>query len=81
MTDHPDTLTGPDFLESLADIAAGNGEFVNCAEFRTRAAQWRRDLRDIAHYRGIADRAEARASAAPATTTPRAAITPTDTRN
>ena len=39
-------LSGPDFLNSVADAEAANGNHINAAEYRRRAAQWRDDQRD-----------------------------------
>lgn len=38
-----DRLTGPDFLDSVADQSAAQGLPVNAAEFRQRATDWRAD--------------------------------------
>ncbi|HZF96854.1 MAG TPA: hypothetical protein VEY92_01180 [Pseudoxanthomonas sp.] len=46
-------LSGPDFLDNVADVESGHGLHINAAEYRTRAAQWRREqarLRDIADH-------------------------------
>lgn len=34
-------LSGPDFLDSLADTETGNGLDINANEYRKRAQQWR----------------------------------------
>ena len=34
-------LSGPDFLDSVADVEAGNGLPINANEYRKRARQWR----------------------------------------
>ena len=34
-------LSGPDFLDKVADVEAGNGLDINANEYRKRAAQWR----------------------------------------
>lgn len=39
MTDH--TLSGPDFLDSVADAEEANNNYINAAEYRRRATQWR----------------------------------------
>ena len=46
--DTPTALSGPDFLEQLADNAAGDGLLINAAEYRRRAHQWRQDINTIA---------------------------------
>jgi hypothetical protein len=46
--DQPQALSGPDFLEQLADNAAGEGLMINAAEYRRRAHQWRQDINTIA---------------------------------
>jgi hypothetical protein len=40
-TDH--RLSGPDFLDSMANQSAAHGLDVNAAEFRQRASDWRAD--------------------------------------
>ena len=40
-------LSGPDFLEAVADAEAANGNDVNAVEYRRRAAEWRHDLREL----------------------------------
>lgn len=45
-----DTITamsGPDFLERVADVELGNGNEINAAAFRDRARQWRLDQVDL----------------------------------
>lgn len=39
----PNRLTGPDFLDSVADQNDAQGLPVNAAEFRQRATEWRAD--------------------------------------
>ena len=39
----PNRLTGPDFLDSVADQNDAQGLPVNAAEFRQRAIEWRAD--------------------------------------
>ena len=34
-------LSGPDFLENVADVEAGHGLYINAAEYRKRALEWR----------------------------------------
>lgn len=41
--DHPSQLSGPDFLDQVADIAAGHDELINADEYRRRAQQWKAD--------------------------------------
>ncbi len=48
MHHHPEALSGPDFLDQLADNEAGEDRLINAAEYRRRAAQWRQDIRTIA---------------------------------
>ncbi|MGH8075603.1 MAG: hypothetical protein ACREO4_16255 [Lysobacter sp.] len=38
---YPNTLSGPDFLEAVADQEAANGNDVNAGIFRERALQWK----------------------------------------
>lgn len=37
------SMTGPEFLDALADQEAANGNDINAATFRERALQWKRD--------------------------------------
>lgn len=37
---HPE-LSGPDFLDKVADAEEANGNYVNASEYRRRAKQWR----------------------------------------
>ena len=52
-------LSGPDFLDNVADVESGHGLHINAAEYRKRAVEWRREqarLRDIAdHNQELAD--------------------------
>lgn len=34
-------LSGPDFLDKLADTESGNGFDINAHEYRKRASEWR----------------------------------------
>jgi hypothetical protein len=34
-------LSGPDFLDHIADVESGQGLHINAAEYRKRARQWR----------------------------------------
>lgn len=43
----PNRLTGPDFLDSVADQNDAQGLPVNAAEFRQRATDWRQDQQRI----------------------------------
>lgn len=76
--DTTNRLSGPDFLDAVADQEAANGNDINAATFRERALQWKRDrillqrLEDsnqatVAQLKHIAQCATG-------------AITPTDTR-
>jgi hypothetical protein len=38
---HPNTLSGPDFLDAVAEQEAANGNDVNADIFRNRALQWK----------------------------------------
>ena len=40
-TNHQTGLSGPDFLDAVADAEAAQGNDINAAEFRRRARQWR----------------------------------------
>ncbi len=42
------TLSGPDFLEAVADAEAANDNHINADVYRTRAKQWQRDEHEIA---------------------------------
>jgi hypothetical protein len=46
--DQPEPLSGPDFLDAVADSNAASGLDVNAAEFRRRAQQWRADQKRLA---------------------------------
>lgn len=37
-------LTGPDFLDSVADAEAANGNDINASHYRSRSQAWQRDL-------------------------------------
>lgn len=37
-------LPGPDFLDSVADAEAANGNEINASEYRRRAKEWRKDI-------------------------------------
>lgn len=41
-------LSGPDFLEHLADRAAGDGDMLTSQTYRRYAGQWRQDVNTIA---------------------------------
>ena len=41
MHDQPEALSGPDFLDNIADNENGDGRHINGAEYRRRANQWR----------------------------------------
>lgn len=41
------SMTGPEFLDALADQEAANGNDINAATYRERAGQWARDRRLI----------------------------------
>ena len=43
MHDHPETLSGPDFLDAIADAESGEGRHINGHAYRERAKQWRQD--------------------------------------
>lgn len=38
---HPNTLSGPDFLDAVAEQEAANGNDINADAFRYRAEQWK----------------------------------------
>ena len=38
---HHPGLSGPDFLDAVANAEAANGNEINAAEYRRRARQWR----------------------------------------
>lgn len=40
-------LSGPDFLDSVADAEAARDNHVNADIYRQRANQWRKDLADL----------------------------------
>lgn len=41
MQDLPDRLSGPDFLEAVADAEAANDHLINADVYRQRARQWK----------------------------------------
>lgn len=41
MQDLPDRLSGPDFLEAVADVEAANDHLINADVYRQRARQWK----------------------------------------
>lgn len=46
------SISGPDFLERVADVELGNGNEINAATFRDRARQWRLDQVDLREAHG-----------------------------
>lgn len=46
------SISGPDFLERVADVELGNGNEINAATFRDRARQWRLDQVDLREAQG-----------------------------
>lgn len=40
-TNYQTGLSGPDFLDAVADAEAAQGNDINAAEYRRRARQWR----------------------------------------
>lgn len=54
----PNRLTGPDFLDSVADQNDAQGLPVNAAEFRQRAADWRADEQRIEELEAYVARLE-----------------------
>lgn len=53
-----DRLTGPDFLDSVADQSDAQGLPVNAAEFRQRATDWRADEQRIEELEAYVARLE-----------------------
>lgn len=52
MLDHnPQGLTGPEFLEHVANAEAALGNEINAAEYRRRATQWKADLAELGSMR------------------------------
>jgi hypothetical protein len=47
MFDQYQGLSGPDFLEAIADVELGNGNEVNADIYRQRARSWRQDQADL----------------------------------
>lgn len=45
--DTTNSISGPDFLERVADVELANGNEINAAAFRDRARQWRLDQVDL----------------------------------
>lgn len=43
MHDQPETLSGPDFLDAIADAESGEGRHINGQAYRQHAKQWRQD--------------------------------------
>jgi hypothetical protein len=69
-------LSGPDFLDAVADAELGNGNAVNADIYRLRSREWAQDRARI-------ERLEAELSAAAVSrrsALPHHAITPTDQR-
>lgn len=50
--DTTNSISGPDFLERVADVELANGNEINAAAFRDRARQWRLDLVDLREAQG-----------------------------
>ncbi len=40
-------LSGPDFLDNVADLESGNGLHINAAEYRKRAREWRQEQQQL----------------------------------
>lgn len=51
------TLSGPDFLEAVADAESANGLEINAETYRNRAGDWKRDQQTIRELRTALDRA------------------------
>ncbi len=78
-------LSGPDFLDAVADVEESNGNPINADVYRTRSDAWQLDLMriealetDLATAQLALAKAQRPFSAPPAH---RHAITPTDKRN
>lgn len=57
MQDQLHGLTGPDFLDHVADAEAANGNDINAAVYRERSLAWQRDLDRLAAAEADADSA------------------------
>lgn len=78
-------LSGPDFLDAVADAEEANGNTINAAVFRERAKQWQRDIEAAAANEEPPPPADPRQipglrSARSIATSKSHAITPTDHR-
>lgn len=51
MQAHATAMSGPEFLDAVADASAGNGLDINAQVFRERALEWAGDKRTIEHLR------------------------------
>ncbi len=47
MQHHVTAMSGPEFLEAVADQNAGNGLDINAQAFRDRAREWANDQRSL----------------------------------
>ncbi len=55
-----ESLTGPEFLDAIAQQSAAQGLDINAACFRERGQQWARERTELDHLRTRADDLEAR---------------------
>lgn len=77
-----ESLSGPDFLDAVAQQEAANGLAINASAFRERSRQWLRDQQELDQLRAQAAEQQARLDhiAEHAASASRSgAITPTDT--
>lgn len=78
-----ETMTGPEFLDAVAQQSTAQGLDINAAAYRERAAQWQRDQQERDQQRARADDLEARLAHIAdhaANASKCGALTPTDRR-
>lgn len=51
MTNHHQGLTGPEFLDHVANAEEALGNEINAAEYRRRAKQWEADIAELESLR------------------------------
>lgn len=73
-------LSGPDFLDQVADAELSNGNEINAAEFRTRARQWREDRQALDDANVALSDVRRRRDETPTPAGWSHAVTPTDRR-
>ena len=48
---HATAMSGPEFLDAVADAESGNSNDINADAYRQRAHEWKLDKRTIQHLR------------------------------